>query len=274
MAKQQKKQKLYDIGDNKKNMFYNSLDTLNNSLLLEYLHNNNSFFWDEKVEFERSALKDTTNIWNNSTITQPLEVTKTTQEQPKSTNNSELILDTAYKRIDDNTPHKKTQTQATMELLDKEINQVIMGLNSDTNSSEMEMIDPTENRLTSLQVTETGALDPEVNTSVPQATSNTVTQHQESYLPEMTTKDTLSEDAEWLSFEGFIPVVNKRSTGSKKNKLIDKSKTAILASNRTIEFKSTEIDMDNRVIRTEFLVKGHTFAITNVYVPHTNQTES
>ncbi|CAG8835944.1 27778_t:CDS:2, partial [Gigaspora margarita] len=136
----------------------------------------------------------------------------------------------------------ETQTQATMELPDKEIGQVTMGLNPDTNSSKIEMIDPTENRLTSPQVTEAGALDPEVNTSVQQeapeetlilvymdeidtlgSTSNTVTQHQESYPPEMTTKDTLPGDAEWLSSEGFTPVVNKRSTGSKKNKLTDKS---------------------------------------------------
>ncbi|CAG8835281.1 10186_t:CDS:1 [Gigaspora margarita] len=91
MAK--KKQKLHDIGDNKENTFYNSFDILNNSLLLEYPHNNNSLSWDEKVEFELSALKDTTNIWNNSTKTQPLENTETTQEPPKSTNNSELMLD-------------------------------------------------------------------------------------------------------------------------------------------------------------------------------------
>ncbi|CAG8805656.1 22109_t:CDS:2, partial [Gigaspora margarita] len=32
---------------------------------------------------------------NNSTIIQPLEATKTTQELPKSTNNSELLLDMA-----------------------------------------------------------------------------------------------------------------------------------------------------------------------------------
>ncbi|CAG8835945.1 27779_t:CDS:1, partial [Gigaspora margarita] len=90
-----KKQKLHDVGDNKENMFYNSFDTLNNSPILEYPHNNDSLSWDEKVEFELSTLKDTTNIWNNSTITQPSEVTETTQEPPKSTNNSELMLDMA-----------------------------------------------------------------------------------------------------------------------------------------------------------------------------------
>ncbi|CAG8848729.1 19268_t:CDS:2 [Gigaspora margarita] len=77
----------------------------------------------------------------------------------------------------------KTQIQATMEFLDKETDQATMELNPDTNSSEMETIDPTENRLTSTQVTEAGALDPEVNTS-------------ESYIPEITTKDTLSGDDE------------------------------------------------------------------------------
>ncbi|CAG8532215.1 40056_t:CDS:2 [Gigaspora margarita] len=264
-------------------MFYNSFNALNNSPLLECPHNNNSLFWDEKVEFELSTLNDTTNIWNNSTIIQPLEVTETTQEPTKSTNNLELMLDTVLQldqieeqdttrsSLEINTQaHKKykqqkadlistkgneeqetteqmthyapaptpelanmgmnmsfteTQTQATMELPDKEINQVTMGLNLDTNSSEMEMIDPTENRSTFPQVTETGTLDPEVNTSVQQeapegtpipdeidtlgSTSNTVTQHQESYLLEMTTKDTLPGEAEWLSSEGFTPVVNK-----------------------------------------------------------------
>ncbi|CAG8814016.1 9886_t:CDS:2 [Gigaspora margarita] len=53
MAKWQKKQKLYDVGDNKENTFYNSFDTLNN------------------------------------------KVTEMTQEPPKSTNNSELMLDMA-----------------------------------------------------------------------------------------------------------------------------------------------------------------------------------
>src|SRR5260363_185978 len=35
------------------------------------------------------------------------------------------------------------------------------------------------------------------------------------------------------------------------------NKTAILAGNKVIEFKATKIDMDDRVIKTEFLVKGH-----------------
>ncbi|CAG8819812.1 42441_t:CDS:2 [Gigaspora margarita] len=118
------------------------------------------------------------------------------------------------------------QIQATMELPDKEINQVTMGLNLDTNSSEMEMIDSTENRPTFPQVTEAGALDPEEapeGTPIPVymqgnenkrdeidtlgSTSNTVTQHQESYPLEMTTKDTLPGDAEWLSFEKFTQLL-------------------------------------------------------------------
>ncbi|CAG8835633.1 13086_t:CDS:2, partial [Gigaspora margarita] len=113
-------------------------------------------------------------------------------------------------------------------LPNKEIDQVTMGLNLDTNSSEMEMIDPIENRLTSLHITESGAPDPEEapeETPIPVymrgnenkkdeidtlgSTTNTVTQYQESYLPEMTTKDTLPGDAEWLSSEEFTPVVNK-----------------------------------------------------------------
>ncbi|CAG8814017.1 9887_t:CDS:2, partial [Gigaspora margarita] len=124
----------------------------------------------------------------------------------------------------------ETQTQATIEFPNKKINQVTMGLNLDTNSSKIEMIDPTENGLTSLQVTKAGALNPEVNTSRDEidtldSTSNTVTQYQESYPPEMTTKDILPGNAKWLSSEGFTPVVNKRLTGSKKNKLTDKSRS-------------------------------------------------
>ncbi|CAG8748120.1 13165_t:CDS:2, partial [Gigaspora margarita] len=122
----------------------------------------------------------------------------------------------------------ETQTQATIEPTDKEINQVIMGLNPNTNSSEIEMIDPTENRSIFSQVTKAGALDTEEvleETPIPvymrsnenkrdeintlDSTSNTVTQYQESYLPEMTTKNTLLEDAKWLSSEGFTPVINK-----------------------------------------------------------------
>ncbi|CAG8797708.1 25224_t:CDS:1 [Gigaspora margarita] len=116
----------------------------------------------------------------------------------------------------------ETQTQTTIKFSDKKINQVTMGLNPNTNSSEIEIIDPTENRLLSPHVTESGAPDPEVNTSVRQeapeetsipvymrgnenksdeidtlgSTSNTVTQHHESYPLEMTTKNTLLEDAE------------------------------------------------------------------------------
>ncbi|CAG8838225.1 12604_t:CDS:1 [Gigaspora margarita] len=66
MTKRQKKQKFSNIGNNKENAFYNSYNTLDNNLFLEYLHNNNPLSWDEKVEFELSAFKDTTNIWNNS----------------------------------------------------------------------------------------------------------------------------------------------------------------------------------------------------------------
>ncbi|CAG8815515.1 41651_t:CDS:2, partial [Gigaspora margarita] len=209
-------------------------NTLNNSPLLEYPHNNDTLSWDEKVEFELSTLKDTTNIWNNSTITQPLEVTETTQEPPKTDlistkgnkeqETTEQITHYAPAPTPDlanmgmNMSITETQIQATMELPDKKIDQVTMGLNPDTNSSEMEMIDPTENRLTSPQVTKAEALDPEEapeGTSIPVymqgnenkrdeidtlgSTSNTVTQHQESYSPEMTTKDTLPGDAEWLS---------------------------------------------------------------------------
>ncbi|CAG8722128.1 16639_t:CDS:2 [Gigaspora margarita] len=66
MAKRQKKLKFSDIGNNKENTFYNSYNTLEDNLFLEYPYNNNPLTWNEKVEFELSALKDTTNIWNSS----------------------------------------------------------------------------------------------------------------------------------------------------------------------------------------------------------------
>ncbi|CAG8833067.1 44240_t:CDS:1, partial [Gigaspora margarita] len=45
-----------------------------------YPHNNNTLSWDEKVEFELSALKDTTNIWNNSSTEYSGEDNETSQK--------------------------------------------------------------------------------------------------------------------------------------------------------------------------------------------------
>ncbi|CAG8831584.1 5718_t:CDS:2, partial [Gigaspora margarita] len=55
---------------------------LEDNSFLEYLHNNNPLSWDEKVEFELSALKDTTNIWNNSSTEYSEEDNKTSQKPP------------------------------------------------------------------------------------------------------------------------------------------------------------------------------------------------
>src|SRR5947209_6630967 len=43
------------------------------------------------------------------------------------------------------------------------------------------------------------------------------------------------------------------------------NKTAILAGNKNIIFKDTEIDLDNRVISTSFVYKEFTFQISNIY---------
>ncbi|CAG8841836.1 18566_t:CDS:2, partial [Gigaspora margarita] len=63
-----------------------------------------------------------------------------------------------------------------------------------TNSTKVEMINSTENNLIILEMQMTA------------------------------TKTTQLGDTEWLYLEGFIPVVNKRSTVSKKNKQTNKSR--------------------------------------------------
>ncbi|CAG8696878.1 9810_t:CDS:2 [Gigaspora margarita] len=68
MAKQQnKKQKVNNTGNDKENVFYNSYDVLNSSMFTEHNTDINSLTWGDKVELELNALKDTMNIWNNST---------------------------------------------------------------------------------------------------------------------------------------------------------------------------------------------------------------
>ncbi|CAG8674143.1 5934_t:CDS:1, partial [Paraglomus brasilianum] len=50
----------------KENAFYNSYDALTNSMVTEHNTDFNSLTWGDKVELELNALKDTTNIWNNT----------------------------------------------------------------------------------------------------------------------------------------------------------------------------------------------------------------
>ncbi|CAG8834824.1 40480_t:CDS:1, partial [Gigaspora margarita] len=45
---------------------HNSYDPLASSAFIEDNNINTSLTWDDKVELELNALKDTTNIWNNS----------------------------------------------------------------------------------------------------------------------------------------------------------------------------------------------------------------
>ncbi|CAG8753314.1 11628_t:CDS:1, partial [Gigaspora rosea] len=94
MAKRQKKQKLNDVGDNKENKFHNSYNILDNGSFLECSNNDNSLFWDEKVEFELKALKDTMNIWNNSSPEYYSRDKEAIQESPTTAIESEYKLDT------------------------------------------------------------------------------------------------------------------------------------------------------------------------------------
>ncbi|CAG8809982.1 37722_t:CDS:2, partial [Gigaspora margarita] len=106
---------------------------------------------------------------NNSMITQPLEVTKTTQELPKSTSNSELMLNMALQldQIEEQDTTLGSLEINTQEALEETPIPVYMRGNKNKRD--------------------------EIDTLG--STSNAVTQHQESYPPEMTTKDTLPEDA-------------------------------------------------------------------------------
>ncbi|CAG8652862.1 43727_t:CDS:2, partial [Gigaspora margarita] len=72
MAKQQnKKQKVNNTGN----------DALNSSMFMEHNTDINSLTWGDKVELELNALKDTTNIWNNSS-TEPLNVEQEETQKP------------------------------------------------------------------------------------------------------------------------------------------------------------------------------------------------
>ncbi|CAG8839197.1 24309_t:CDS:2, partial [Gigaspora margarita] len=82
IAKQQnKKQKVNNTENDKENTFYNSYDALNSSMFMEYNTDINSLTWGDKVELELNALKDTTNIWNNSS-TEPLNVEQEETQKP------------------------------------------------------------------------------------------------------------------------------------------------------------------------------------------------
>ncbi|CAG8853704.1 40723_t:CDS:1, partial [Gigaspora margarita] len=82
MARQQnKKQKVNNTENDKENAFYNSYDALNSSMFMKHNTNINSLTWGDKVELELNALKDTTNIWNNSS-TEPLNVKQEETQKP------------------------------------------------------------------------------------------------------------------------------------------------------------------------------------------------
>ncbi|CAG8838657.1 2253_t:CDS:2, partial [Gigaspora margarita] len=82
MAKQlNKKQKVNNTRNDKKNAFYNSYDALNSDVFTEHNTDINSLTWGNKVELELNALKDITNIWNNSS-TEPLNVEQEEIQEP------------------------------------------------------------------------------------------------------------------------------------------------------------------------------------------------
>ncbi|CAG8733228.1 18587_t:CDS:2 [Gigaspora rosea] len=183
-------------------MFYNSFATLNNSMFLEYPNNNASLSWDDKVELELSALKDTTNIWNNSSMVQPSEVKEMTKNHTKAQikqnlwkahreykqrkadlisvngNEEQETIDQVIHYASAPTPEpanegmniniEETQIQTAAEPPDEKNNQVTEGPNPDTNSPEMEMINPSENSSTTPVASKTGVRHPKVNTMAQQ----------------------------------------------------------------------------------------------------------
>ncbi|CAG8845587.1 22053_t:CDS:2, partial [Gigaspora margarita] len=181
--------------NNKENAFYNSYNILEDNSFLEYPHNNNPLSWDEKVEFELSALKDTTNIWNNSST----EYSGTSQKPPtniiepesmpdisiqvEQTTEYEIAQDPIEKKTQDTNPlqgekydyiptpdteidnmgiimnNTEEQTQVTMECSNEKEYQTTMGSSPDTNNTEVEIIDPTENILVTSELQISGVLD-------------------------------------------------------------------------------------------------------------------
>ncbi|CAG8654348.1 10658_t:CDS:2, partial [Gigaspora rosea] len=270
-------------------------------LFLEYSNNNNTLSWDEKVEFELKALKDTTNIWNNSSLDYYAGDKEATQKSLVTTIEPEHKLDTLtrveqaieqqtmqgpivgeaqgadslqgkqmHETMDQMTLHAtapdieadsvgtnmnntEEQAQTTIEPPDEERKQVIMGFSTDTNSTEVEMIVSTVNKLIPSEMHMTDVLDTKDNMLAQQGNSGapntpTCTRRNEdlrdkldTFSPSSKTADRSSalsespsmetatkaiqpEDVDWLYSEGFKPVINKRSTTLKKNKQTDKSK--------------------------------------------------
>ncbi|CAG8856858.1 16301_t:CDS:1, partial [Gigaspora margarita] len=93
IAKQlNKKQRVNNTRNDKENTFYNSYDALNSNMFMEHNTDINSLTWGDKIELELNALKDTTNIWNNSS-TEPLNVEQEeTQKPPMEGDNQEPTL--------------------------------------------------------------------------------------------------------------------------------------------------------------------------------------
>ncbi|CAG8642536.1 5149_t:CDS:2, partial [Gigaspora margarita] len=108
--------------------------------------------------------------------------------------------DTEIDNMGINMNNTEKQTQVTIKCPNEKEYQATMDSSSDTNGTEVEMIDTTEN----------GLATPEM-----QITGN---EHVESYTLEIAIKTTQPEDTEWLHSEEFILVINKKSVASKKNK--------------------------------------------------------
>ncbi|CAG8519780.1 20279_t:CDS:2, partial [Gigaspora rosea] len=227
---------------------------------LEYSNNDNSLTCYEKVEFELKALKDTTNIWNNSSPEYYGGDKEAIQESPTTAIESEHKLETlkrveqaieqkttqepivgetqginslqggangdtshiATDSVETNMNNTEEQIQTIMKLPDEERKQMTMGSSPDTNSTEVEMIDSTVNELIPSEIQMTDVLDTKDNTLAQQVDRSSA--HSELHSMETATKATQPEDTDWLYSEGFKPVINKRSTTLKKNKQTDKSK--------------------------------------------------
>ncbi|CAG8850602.1 39726_t:CDS:1, partial [Gigaspora margarita] len=82
-------------------------NTLDDNSFLEYPYNNNPLSWDEKVEFELSALKDTTNIWNNSFMEHSRENNEASQKPPTNVIEPEPMLVTSM-QVEQNNRTKTT----------------------------------------------------------------------------------------------------------------------------------------------------------------------
>ncbi|CAG8616715.1 27458_t:CDS:2 [Gigaspora margarita] len=93
-----------------------------------------------------------------------------------------------------------------------------MSSSSNTNNTEVEMINPTENDLVTPEVQISGVLDTKTNWYFTNNLAAQSNEHAEPYILETANKATQPENTEWLHSEGFTSVVNKKSAVSKKNK--------------------------------------------------------